>query len=570
MPCSAKVAAKKAGPEAEEAGKSATFSGFLGDQVLQQSPPIEPGAFVTATPDQPQENAEVSGQNPLLLAPLEASRVGLVQDGGESFDGFPVSVKLDDADTDVQTPQPAAQLAVQHVPGQSVAQDIPDAAIPGTGRAADSPSGHASGKPEKPEHPSNHSEDRRSIHREWPTSPSPLATQSISASAMTPPGTASVTEEKLSTAPIPAIDTARAEPDTADPKPGLVAGARPANTRGTIAIDTQPGTVEAPAFASTPTNAKQPGASAIAEDAKRELNNTPSVSTAPAETLRPQSESFVASGSTRSQAAPTFLIASGMESSSVDAGMAAAASRVAEDIRGATGPGTAAVESQSRKFSARVPMPSEAPSAKQFEGRSVSASENTVAGLADSSGLPVTAGTRDGRDDRPQAEIGHGNEKSLFTQMDIPVPGVRGTRESSAGQGATSLLHVGGREILVGVHDPSYGWVEVKAQSVSGQVSASLFAASTAASHALEAQLPAMANYLAQRDVDVANLGVMTHTSGGDGSLAGQGGHSGGGASARSQSEHTQAAAPLEMGVSEDPLESMFSIRQATAIRVVA
>ena len=68
----------------------------------------------------------------------------------------------------------------------------------------------------------------------------------------------------------------------------------------------------------------------------------------------------------------------------------------------------------------------------------------------------------------------------------------------------------GPRSVEVGINDPAHGWIEVRAQGGSGQVSASLRAASPEAHAALDAQLPAMTQYLAEREVGVHALEVRS------------------------------------------------------------
>ena len=73
---------------------------------------------------------------------------------------------------------------------------------------------------------------------------------------------------------------------------------------------------------------------------------------------------------------------------------------------------------------------------------------------------------------------------------------------------SAQLLHASSRELDVGLRDPAMGWVEIKAHLASGQVSASLAADSHAAHSSLAAELPAMAQYLADRDIVVSRLAV--------------------------------------------------------------
>ncbi len=63
-------------------------------------------------------------------------------------------------------------------------------------------------------------------------------------------------------------------------------------------------------------------------------------------------------------------------------------------------------------------------------------------------------------------------------------------------------------EVAVGMHDPTYGWVEIKTHLAGGQVTASLTTLSSEAQHLLQAQLPAMAEYLSSRDIHVDHLSL--------------------------------------------------------------
>ncbi|HET8637211.1 MAG TPA: flagellar hook-length control protein FliK [Acidobacteriaceae bacterium] len=81
---------------------------------------------------------------------------------------------------------------------------------------------------------------------------------------------------------------------------------------------------------------------------------------------------------------------------------------------------------------------------------------------------------------------------------------------------APVVLHAGAQHVAVGVHDPSLGWVEIKTQSTAGHVDATLVASSGQTHDALAAQLPAISQFLEQRDVRVGTL-VVNHQSAGSG-----------------------------------------------------
>jgi hypothetical protein len=87
----------------------------------------------------------------------------------------------------------------------------------------------------------------------------------------------------------------------------------------------------------------------------------------------------------------------------------------------------------------------------------------------------------------------------------------------SEGRSPGQLSRFSPRMVEVGVNDPSHGWVEVRAQGVLGQVSASLNAASPQAHAAIHAQLSGMAEYLAEREIGVHSLAVGNESSGGMG-----------------------------------------------------
>lgn len=89
------------------------------------------------------------------------------------------------------------------------------------------------------------------------------------------------------------------------------------------------------------------------------------------------------------------------------------------------------------------------------------------------------------------------------------------------------VLHAGAQHVEVGVQDPHLGWVEISAQNTSGHVDATLVAASGQTHSELAAQLPAIAQYLQERDVRVGMLAVhhpAAQISGGGGLSGGQAG----------------------------------------------
>ncbi len=99
---------------------------------------------------------------------------------------------------------------------------------------------------------------------------------------------------------------------------------------------------------------------------------------------------------------------------------------------------------------------------------------------------------------------------------------------------APVVLHAGAQQVAVGIHDPSLGWVEIKTQSAAGHVDATLVASSGQTHDALAAQLPAISQFLEQRDVRVGSL-VVNHQSAGTGNGTNHFGNSSGGGGASAQ-----------------------------------
>lgn len=105
-----------------------------------------------------------------------------------------------------------------------------------------------------------------------------------------------------------------------------------------------------------------------------------------------------------------------------------------------------------------------------------------------------------------------GTTSDAFTALDSAPAGERGV-----------LLHAGPHQVSVGVSDPSLGWVEVRAERISGQVTAAL-ATNSAASHAaLTSVLPSMANYLQEHHAGVQQVHVETALAGGQAGTGSQG-----------------------------------------------
>lgn len=108
------------------------------------------------------------------------------------------------------------------------------------------------------------------------------------------------------------------------------------------------------------------------------------------------------------------------------------------------------------------------------------------------------------------------------------APAAAGSAYDRIDQGvAPVVLHSGAQHVSVGVQDPNLGWVEIKTQNLGGHVDATLVTASGQSHDALAAQLPAMAQFLEQRDVRIGALAVHHEMPGAQGGLSGNAGGSG-------------------------------------------
>jgi hypothetical protein len=99
-----------------------------------------------------------------------------------------------------------------------------------------------------------------------------------------------------------------------------------------------------------------------------------------------------------------------------------------------------------------------------------------------------------------------------FTALDSAASGERGV-----------LLHAAPHQVAVGVADPSLGWVEVRAERVSGQIAAALTTNSAASHEALTSVLPTMATYLQEHHAGVQQVHVESSLTGGQAGTGSQG-----------------------------------------------
>jgi hypothetical protein len=99
-----------------------------------------------------------------------------------------------------------------------------------------------------------------------------------------------------------------------------------------------------------------------------------------------------------------------------------------------------------------------------------------------------------------------------FTALDSAAAGERGV-----------LLHAAPHQVAVGVADPSLGWVEVRAERVSGQIAAALTTNSAASHAALTSVLPTMATYLQEHHAGVHQVQVESSLTGSQSGTGSQG-----------------------------------------------
>ncbi len=80
---------------------------------------------------------------------------------------------------------------------------------------------------------------------------------------------------------------------------------------------------------------------------------------------------------------------------------------------------------------------------------------------------------------------------------------------SSSGAGMESpRIHVSAKELTVGIENGALGWIQVKATSEGGQISASIHAQTAESALALSNHLPSLSAFLAGREVPLHDLQV--------------------------------------------------------------
>ncbi len=132
-----------------------------------------------------------------------------------------------------------------------------------------------------------------------------------------------------------------------------------------------------------------------------------------------------------------------------------------------------------------------------------------------------------------------------FTALDSAAASERGV-----------LLHAAPHQVAVGVSDPSLGWVEVRAERVSGQIAAALTTNSAASHAALTSVLPTMATYLQEHHSGVHQVHVET-------SLAGR--QAGTGSQGQASSQNQGHTAPDQLTVANAATNSWNAVPVVSA-----
>ncbi len=244
----------------------------------------------------------------------------------------------------------------------------------------------------------------------------------------------------------------------------------------------------------------------------------------------------------------------------------------------------------------RVATPSLAPGGAVSAGQQgfADAADHPLEALSFSPGLTATAPTERGAAAGGKAEKtwpamagsaqpGGSSPPDLAARGEGPASAVAGGAVEGQGAGVVTGLPAAGASdsfrridtaaaapralrpassvVEVGIDDPAHGWLAVRAEGASGQVHASLSAASPEAQSALRAQLAGMADYLAERAIEVRSLAVGHGPGEGAGSLSprsggdtpgGQGREFAGNSDANPNGGHHREGSPSAVAASTD------------------
>ena len=169
--------------------------------------------------------------------------------------------------------------------------------------------------------------------------------------------------------------------------------------------------------------------------------------------------------------------------------------------------------SKSSSFTAAIPTV--ATSEKDLPGPHTNLADSSL-GLHGSAGLVSAAGHPGASGSSTPTAAGstaaRATTSDAFTALDSAAAGERGV-----------LLHAAPHQVAVGLSDPSLGWVEVRAERVSGQIAAALTTNSAASHAALISVLPTMATYLQEHQAGVHQVHVETSLAGGQAGTGSQG-----------------------------------------------
>jgi hypothetical protein len=116
-------------------------------------------------------------------------------------------------------------------------------------------------------------------------------------------------------------------------------------------------------------------------------------------------------------------------------------------------------------------------------------------GIDELSGTNAVASTARGAIAGPAGPSAASVNREVFTALDA--------RMTAA---TPALPHAGAQRAEAGFHDPSLGWVGVRADSEGGGIHASLVPGSTGAAQALGTQMPGLSSYLAEQHTPVQTL----------------------------------------------------------------
>ncbi|MGC1870549.1 MAG: hypothetical protein WA700_06280 [Acidobacteriaceae bacterium] len=183
---------------------------------------------------------------------------------------------------------------------------------------------------------------------------------------------------------------------------------------------------------------------------------------------------------------------------------------------GGTGSATSIHNSNgSKSSSATAAMPSASTAAKSLPGQQATPATSGVR-LQNNSNIFSSATHSSAPGSFPSSTASstaaRATTADAFTALDSVAAGERGV-----------LLHAAPHQVSVGVTDPSLGWVEVRAERVSGQIAAALTTSSSASHAALTSVLPTMATYLQEHHAGVQQVHVESSLTGGQAGTGSQG-----------------------------------------------